>query len=167
MQRIFLAFYASLVVIVLPAQAVASEADYGDELTVHFTLKLPDNSIVTTTRDKEPLQLILGETAIVKGLEAELHGMEPGEKKQIVVPPDLGYGPYNNKKLVTVDRDSIPAQNISPGMMLEGIDPETKKKVRSRVVQVKPDVIVLDFNHPMAGKELHFDVELVEVIEKH
>lgn len=149
--------------ILLPTSVLAREVKPGDKITLHFTLRLPEGGLVTTTRSSKPMTVTLGETALVEGLQEGILGMNEGESKTIVVPPEKGYGARNEKKVLTVKRDSLPEQSLAPGMMLEGIDPESNKKVRTRVVQVKPDVVVLDFNHPMAGKELHFDVEVLSV----
>ena len=151
------------VLCILPSVAMAREVKAGDQITLHFTLRLSEGRLVTTTRSSKPMTVTLGETALVPGLEEGILGMEEGESRTIVVPPEKGYGTHRKDKVLSVKRDSLPDQQLSPGMMLEGVDPETKKKVRTQVLQVKPDVVVLDFNHPMAGKELHFDVEVLSV----
>ena len=110
-----------------------------------------------------PLTYLHGEGQIVPGLESALEGLSAGDKKQVTVPPKDGYGEHDSRGVQEVDRTAFPPGfEATPGLELtaEGEDGEPVPFV---IREVRGDKIVIDLNHPLAGKTLHFDVQVVEV----
>ena len=130
----------------------------GMKVTMDYTLTLPDNTVADSTDGQEPLSYVHGQREIIPGLEKALTGMKPGEKRQIIVPADQAYGPYDEKNKVTVAKDKVP-ENIKVGSLLRARDGGQPV----RVVEVNDKTVVLDTNHPLAGKDLRFDVKIISV----
>jgi FKBP-type peptidyl-prolyl cis-trans isomerase SlyD len=130
-----------------------------------FTLRLDDGQVVGSSEEAEPLQFLQGHGQIIPGLETALTGMELGQEKDVVVEPDEGYGERNPEALQLVPKDAFPADvELSPGMGLQMRDQEGRV-FQAYVVDIRDDGVVLDFNHPLAGKTLHFHVKVVELRE--
>ena len=136
----------------------------GKQVTLEYTLKLDDQSVVDTNVGKEPLKVTQGSHQIVPGVEKALEGMAVGEKKQVTVAPTEGYGTVDPKAFQEVDKKLVPAEAQKVGTQLEGKTAEGRK-VFPRVSQVKTDTVVLDFNHPLAGRTLHFDLQVLDVAQ--
>jgi len=140
-----------------------SQAKSGDTVKVHYTGKLEDGSVFDTSDTSTPLEFTIGSGQIIPGFEEAVIGMQPGEKKTITIPSDQAYGPYYQEMLQTVDRTTIP-QNIElePGMQLRVVGADNQAFVVT-VVEVNENSVTLDANHPLAGEDLTFDVELVDI----
>ncbi len=140
-----------------------SQAKSGDTVHVHYTGKLSDGSVFDTSNGRDPLAFQLGKGMVVPGFETAVTGMEVGEKKTVTFPSDEAYGPRLDQLVFTVPRENLP----------EGYDPkegerlgmETKDGRQMDVVVIKADAasVQLDANHPLAGEDLTFHVELVEI----
>jgi FKBP-type peptidyl-prolyl cis-trans isomerase 2 len=142
---------------------VAEQAGTGDTVKVFFTSKLEDGTVLDTSAGKDPLQFTIGKGQVIEGLEKAVTGMTPGESKTVIIPPEEAFGRYLQEKAQTVPRDHFP-ENIQPavGMKFE-IRQEDGKTNTIRVTGVTDTEVTLDSNHPLAGKELLFDIELIEV----
>lgn len=127
------------------------------KVTLEYTLMLSDNQVVDSTAGQEPITYVHGQREIVPGLEKALTGMKPGETKRIAVPALEAYGPYDPKKRITVPKDKIPA-GAKAGTRLR-----SKEGQETTVLEVKGDSVVVDTNHPLAGKNLVFDVKILKV----
>ena len=136
----------------------------GKQVTLEYTLKLDDQSVVDTNVGGEPLKLTQGNHEVVPGLEKALEGMAVGEKKNVTIAPTEAYGTVDPKAFQEVDRKMVPAGAQKVGTQLEGKTTDGRT-VYPRIAEVKNDTIVLDFNHPLAGKTLHFDVKVLEVAQ--
>ncbi len=136
----------------------------GKKVTLEYTLKLDDQSVVDSNVGGEPLKVIQGKHELVPGLEKALEGMAAGEKKKITVAPTDAYGTVDPKAFQEVDRKMVPSDAQKVGMQLEGTTTDGRK-VFPRISEVKNDTVVLDFNHPLAGKTLHVDVKVLEVAQ--
>jgi FKBP-type peptidyl-prolyl cis-trans isomerase SlyD len=132
------------------------------QVSIEYTLKLDDDSVVDTNVKADPLTFTFGSGQIIPGLEKELEGMKAGENKKVTVSPEEGYGESNPKALVEVDKDKIPEGALKVGAMLQGQSADGAS-VYARVSEVRDSTVVLDHNHPLAGKTLHFDVKIMEV----
>lgn len=132
-------------------------------VTLAYTLRLDDDEIVDSSDRHEPFQYVHGTGSIVPGLEAALTGLEPGQKRHIVVEPEQGYGEYIEGTLIEVPLEMFPA-GVEPeiGMAVYLQDPNGGV-VPFFIADVTEDHIVLDANHPLAGERLHFDVEILDV----
>ncbi|MBK8278596.1 MAG: peptidylprolyl isomerase [Nitrospira sp.] len=134
----------------------------GKQVTLEYTLKLDDQSVVDTNVGGEPIKVMQGKHEIVPGLEKALEGMAPGEKKKVTVPPTEAYGTVDPKAFQEVDRKMVPVAAQKVGAQLEGTTNDGQK-VYPRISEVKNETVVLDFNHPLAGKTLYFDVKVLDV----
>lgn len=136
----------------------------GKEVTLEYTLKLDDQSLVDSNVGGEPLKLTQGSHQLIPGVEKAIEGMTAGEKKKFTVAPTEGYGAVDPNAFQEIDKKLVPAEAQKVGTQLEGKTAEGQK-VFPRVSQVKADTVVLDFNHPLAGKTLHFDVQVLDVAQ--
>lgn len=138
------------------------QAKSGDTVKVHYTGKLEDGTEFDSSQGKEPLEFTLGEGRIIPGFEQAVMGMNPGDNKTVDIPADQAYGPYREDWVMVVDREQLPS-NIEPEV---GQQLQVRQGDQAFVVQVT-DVsdgeVTLDRNHPLAGEDLTFDIELVEV----
>lgn len=134
----------------------------GKQVSIHYTLKV-EGEIIDTSRERDPLTYIHGEGHIIPGLSRELEGLEAGDTKNVEVAPEDGYGNIDPGAIREVPRAQLPA-DLEPqiGMTLQAGTPDGKQQL-IRVVGVKDSSIMVDLNHPLAGKTLTFDVEVVSV----
>jgi peptidylprolyl isomerase len=141
-----------------------AQAKTGDTVHVNYTGKLADGTIFDTSRDRHPVQFTIGKGQLIAGFEQAVIGMNKGESKTIVIPADQAYGPRLEENVVAVDRKNLPAGlNAEVGQRLE-ITQTDDKTVLVTVVEVSEASMTLDANHPLAGKDLTFDIELVGII---
>jgi FKBP-type peptidyl-prolyl cis-trans isomerase SlyD len=136
----------------------------GKEVSLEYTLRLENEEVVESNVGDQPLKYIHGKNQIIPGLESALEGMQVGESKEVTVLPENAYGPVMPEAFQEVPRDRIPADAQQVGARLQGRDPNGQV-VHARVAQVKDESLVLDFNHPLAGKTLVFAVKVVAVAE--
>ncbi len=134
----------------------------GKTVTMNYTLKV-DGNVVDSSNGKEPLQYTQGQHMLIPGLEKQLAGLKAGDKKHIEVKSDEAYGPVNDKLFMEVPRSSLPP-DLTPkvGMVLQ-MQSAGGRPMPGVITEVKDKTIVLNFNHPLAGKDLSFDVEIVNV----
>jgi FKBP-type peptidyl-prolyl cis-trans isomerase 2 len=134
----------------------------GKSVKVQYTLKV-DGKVVDSSVGREPLQFTAGSHQIIPGFEKAVMGMKVGQKKSFSVSPAEGYGPEDPKAIKSVPKNQIPP-DIKPkaGMLLD-TQGKNGQRVPVRVVKVKKDVVVINFNHPLAGKTLNYDVEVLEI----
>jgi FKBP-type peptidyl-prolyl cis-trans isomerase SlpA len=131
-------------------------------VTVNYTGKLEDGTIFDTSlvEGREPLKAKLGEGQLIPGFESGLIDMTMGENKTIDINPTEAYGEYNDELIVEVPKNNVP-ENVEVGMMLQTFGPMGPSIVK--VLEIKDEVVVLDANHPLAGKKLTFELEVVGV----
>jgi FKBP-type peptidyl-prolyl cis-trans isomerase SlpA len=134
----------------------------GDNVKVHYTGKLEDGSIFDTSlaEGREPLETTLGQGQLIKGFEAGLIDMTEGEKKTIEIESADAYGEHNPEMINEIPKAQVP-EGVKEGEMLQGMGP--MGPVNVKVVEVKDETVVLDANHPLAGKKLIFDLEVVSI----
>lgn len=136
----------------------------GDVVKVHYTGKLINGEQFDSSVDREPLEFTVGAGQMIKGFDAAMPGMNLGEKKTINIAPEDGYGPRSEEAIIPFPKENVPADmKLEPGMQLT-LSNQAGQPVPVTVVEVKDDVIVLDANHFLAGQELIFDIELVEIL---
>lgn len=129
----------------------------GLKVSIEYTLTLPDKSIADSNVGAAPFAYIQGAHQIVPGLEKALAGMMVGQQKRVDVPAEQGYGAYDNNARLTVDKTKVPP-DLKIGTMLRSPDGRTVT-----VLEVSEKSVVLDLNHPLAGKNLVFDVKILKV----
>ncbi|MHC4321517.1 MAG: FKBP-type peptidyl-prolyl cis-trans isomerase, partial [Planctomycetota bacterium] len=134
----------------------------GKQVSIEYTLTLEDETVVDSNVGAEPLTFIQGSHNIIPGLENSLDGMKIGDSKQVTVKPEDAYGPVNKDAVSEVEKDQIPQESLKVGTVLQGQNPDGRVII-ARVVEIKEDTVLLDYNHPLAGKTLNFDVKILAV----
>ena len=138
-------------------------AKKGDTVKVHYTGKLKDDTVFDSSRERDPLEFTVGGGQMIKGFDQAVEGMEVGESKQVEIPSAEAYGERSDEAMVEVDKAQLPENmNAEVGMQLEATSPDGRRQILV-IHEVKESSVVLDGNHPLAGKELIFDIELVKV----
>jgi len=134
----------------------------GRTVNLNYTLKV-DGKVFETSIGNRPLQFKVGSHQVIPGFEEAIMGMKAGQKKSFKISPEKGYGPRDPNAIRSVPKTQIPP-DIKPkaGMILD-TKGKDGQRVPVRVVEVKKDVVIINFNHPLAGKTLNYDVEVLEV----
>lgn len=136
----------------------------GDVVRVHYTGKLNNGEQFDSSVGREPLEFTVGAGQMIKGFDAAMPGMNVGEKKTINIAPEDGYGEKSEDAIIEFPKENIPEDmKLEAGMPLTLTNQEGQP-VPVIVIEVKDDVVILDANHFLAGQELVFDIELVEII---
>ena len=153
----------------------------GDRVRIHFTGKLEDGTIFDTTIEEAgcssdgcasddcgcetgPMELTIGSEGFFPQIEAALVGMAPGEKKTIVIPAEEAFGEYDEENIVIIGRDQFP-DDLTPEVDMDlELDGEDGESIVGTVVEVTDENVTLDANHPLAGEDLIFDLELVAIL---
>jgi peptidylprolyl isomerase len=140
-----------------------AKAKTGDKVKVHYTGKLDDGTVFDSSEGKDPLEFTLGEGNIIPGFEKAVEGMETGASDTVQIEAENAYGPYQEEMVFAVPITDVP----------EELDPKVGEQLQVRqqdgstvtvlVKEVDEKEVTLDANHPLAGKQLTFDIELVEI----
>lgn len=130
-------------------------------ITFHYTLRDAGGRVLDTSRGGEPMPIIEGGGQIIDGLEEALRTMVAGDKRQVVVPPERGYGLREADLVQKVPKARLPVDDIKVGDQFQ-TGPDRQAPIVT-VVAIEGDEVLLDANHPLAGQELHFEVEVVAV----
>jgi len=134
----------------------------GDTVRVHYTGTLADGTVFDSSRDREPLEFIPGRKMLIEGFEKALMGRQAGERVQVTIPAAEAYGDVDESLLFRVPLAEVPAHiTPTPGLQLSLSAPEGDMEVT--ITHVDADMVVLDANHPLAGKDLIFEIEVVSV----
>ena len=140
-----------------------AEAKQGDTVKVHYTGKLEDGNVFDTSADRDPLEFTIGSGQVIPGFDQLVTGLSPGESKTQKIAAEHAYGPHLKEMEVEVPREEIPA-NLDPKVgdqyQLQG----NGQTFRVRVISVSEKSVTMDGNHPLAGKDLTFEVSLVEIV---
>jgi len=139
------------------------KAATGNTVKIHYTGKLEDGTVFDTSEWRDPLMFTIGRKEMIPGFEAGVIGMEAGEKKMVKIPPDAAYGPYRDDLVLAFPREHVPADvelEIGGKFSLKG---EDNQMISVVVKAISDDTVTLDANHELAGKDLIFDIEVVEV----
>ncbi|MCP9482721.1 peptidylprolyl isomerase [Shimia sp. CNT1-13L.2] len=138
-------------------------AKSGDKVRIHYTGTLSDGSVFDSSEGREPLEFTLGSGQVIPGFDAGVTGMSVGEKKTVEIPCDQAYGPSHPEAIQDVPREQIPAEiPLEVGLQLQMQAP-TGQVVPVTVVKITEEAVTLDANHALAGKDLTFALELVEI----
>lgn len=135
----------------------------GDTVQVHYTGTLADGTEFDSSRDRAPLEFTVGEGQVIPGFEEVVRGLEAGDTETATLQPEDAYGERDEQRLIEVERDQLPDE-IEPeiGMQLE-IQQPNGRPARVSITEIGEENVTLDANHPLAGKELTFEIEVLEV----
>ncbi len=141
-----------------------AKAKLGDTVKVHYTGKLDDGVEFDSSSGREPLKFTLGSKQVIEGFEKGVIGMEVNETKTLTVPSEEAYGPYHKELALDIPVEQFPP-HIQPevGQQLQLTQPDGQP-INVMVTQVTETTVTLDANHPLAGKDLTFDIQLVEIV---
>jgi FKBP-type peptidyl-prolyl cis-trans isomerase SlyD len=140
----------------------ASVIQEGSIVSIEYTLTDDAGAVIDTNVGKEPLTFIEGAGQIVKGLERELNGLKVGDQKKVQVKPEDGYGLPDKSLFHEIPRDKIPPEGQKAGAMLMSKAPDGRT-IPMRVAEVRDQTVIVDLNHPLAGKMLNFDVKIKDI----
>jgi len=141
-----------------------AQAQKGDKVKVHCLGKLEDGTTFFNTAQQDPMEVTVGAGQVIPGFDRALEGMASGEKKTIDIPPDDAYGPRREEMVQDITRDKIPPDlNPKVGDTLN-LQHESGQAIPVRVTNVSDSTVTLDANHPLAGKNLTFDIHLIDII---
>ena len=140
-----------------------SKAKNDDKVKVHYTGTLEDGTVFDSSREREPLEFTVGGGEMIKGFDAAVVGMAVGESKKFTIPAADAYGERRDEMIFDVERSQLP----------EGMEPEVGQHLQTQaegghpvileIVAVEESSVTLDGNHPLAGKDLNFDIEIIEI----
>ena len=136
--------------------------DTGKKVKINFTMK-SEGEILETTEGKTPFEFTYGENPMIPGLQEVLKGLKAGDKKQLSLTPENAFGYADPKAIVEFPKSKFKEKDLEAGMILNG-QGQGGVPLRGVIKEVKADTIVLDFNHPLAGKNLDLDLEVIEVV---
>lgn len=138
-------------------------AKNGDLVFVHYTGKFDSGEVFDSSSDGDPLYFIIGEGNIIEGFEKAIIGMKIGDKKTVNLSPEQGYGIHEEEKIISVDRGNF-GEEFEPEIDLQlSLQMENGERAIATVVDFDDESVTLDMNHPLAGENLNFDLELVDI----
>ena len=140
-----------------------SQAKSGDSVKIHYTGRTTDGTVFDSSQGREPLSFTLGGGEVIPGFDDAVSGMSVGESKNVTIPMDRAYGPRVDQLIIEVPRSQVPPDlepEVDQRLQMSGPNGEM---VVVKVVEVADDFIKLDANPPLAGEDLNFDIELMEI----
>ena len=141
-----------------------AQAENGDTVKVHYKGKFDDGTVFESTLNHNPVQFVIGQGERIPGFEEALIGMSPGDQKTTRVPADEAHGPHNKELLVQVSRNEFPADlKLEAGQWIKVRQPDGADLILT-VIDVCESSVTLDANHPLAGKDLTFDIQLIQIL---
>lgn len=135
---------------------------HDSEVTLHFTVKLPGGEIVDSTAGKSPATFKVGDGSLLPGFEQSLFGLKAGDQRSFEIEPERGFGPGNPQNVQSVPRGQFNEMELEPGLLVIFQD-AAGGEMPGVVKTVHDSTVDVDFNHPLAGKTITFDVEIISV----
>lgn len=136
----------------------------GDKIKVHYHGKLTTGETFDSSEGREPLEFEVGSGMVIKGFDDGVTGMNVGDKKTINIPFNEAYGPRNPEMVIEMPKDKFPKDmELEVGLPL-GMSDQNGQQFNVTIVEIKEEAVMLDANHPLAGQDLIFDLELVEIV---
>ncbi|MBT3878427.1 MAG: peptidylprolyl isomerase [Candidatus Scalindua sp.] len=136
----------------------------GKKVSIEYALKLEDKSVIDSNVGAGPLTFMQGSHELLPALENALEGMKIGECKQITVMPEEGYGPVDKNAVIELDKEQFLQDELEIGTVLQSLNSDGQP-IYAQVAEIKEKTILLDFNHPLAGKTLYFDIKILDIQE--
>lgn len=141
-----------------------AKAKNGDKVKVGYTLTLNDNTVVENTDEHKPIEFTINSGEAIPGFEQAVIGMSPGESKSVKIPPEKAYGEHRDELIMEVDRKDLPEDfEAEVGQHLR-VESEKSEPFMVTVTDTSESKVTMDANHPLAGKTLNFEIELLEIL---
>ncbi|MCI5138299.1 MAG: peptidylprolyl isomerase [Candidatus Electrothrix sp. AR1] len=134
----------------------------GKTVIIDYTLSLKNGDIIETTYDEEPVTYVQGTGEIIDGLEQAVAGLEKGTKKDIILPVDQAFGAHDPEALIEIPQTDLPPESLVPETLIHANGPKGQT-INGKVLEVKENTVLIDFNHPLAGQELYCAVHIIDV----
>jgi FKBP-type peptidyl-prolyl cis-trans isomerase SlpA len=135
----------------------------GTKVTLHFSLRLPEGDIIDSNFDREPATFTVGDGNLLQGFEQSLFGLQEGDNKTLVIKPEQGFGQRNPNNIQEIARGQFAADvQLEEGLVLSFADAQ-KTELPGVVKRFNDEVVVVDFNHPLAGRDILFDVAILKI----
>ena len=142
-----------------------AQAKSGDAVKVHYTGTLNNGQVFDSSKERAPLEFVLGTGMVIAGFDAAVTGLEPGDSITKTIPVDEAYGPYQKEMVADIEKANIPADfELEVGQRLQMQAPGGEVMAVT-ITDMKGEMVTLDGNHPLAGQDLTFELELVEIVE--
>lgn len=142
---------------------IMQKVETGNTVKVHYTGKLEDGQVFDTSADREPLEFQIGKGQMIPGFEVGIMGMELKEKKTISIPSEQAYGPIKDELFFDIKKEQLP-EGLEPKVGMELVSKhQDGSEAIVKVSELKDDLVTIDANHPLAGKDLVFDIEVVGI----
>ena len=141
-----------------------SKVGTGDTVRVHYSCMLEDGTLIDDSRNGAPLQFILGQGHVIPGFEEAILEMDLNEEKTLKVPMEKAFGPHKEENIVVVKRENFPGNlKLEVGQQLQLQLTDGTPRIVS-VIDLTDNIVTLDTNHPLSGKDLIFDIKLLEIV---
>jgi FKBP-type peptidyl-prolyl cis-trans isomerase 2 len=141
-----------------------AQAKNGDTVTVHYTGRFADGTVFDTSVSGEPLEFTVGERQVIPGFEQAVQGMEVGHTKTVNIPSEDAYGDHDEDLVFQLEPDAFPTDlELEVGQQLQ-LDQPDGRVIHLRVAEITESMVTLDANHPLAGEDLTFELELVGIV---
>ena len=134
----------------------------GKKVTLHFAIKLEDGEVVDSTFDKSPATFSVGDGNLLEGFELALHGLKPGDESTLRIVPEQAFGMPNPNNVQVISRDRFKDLELEPGLMIAFAD-AGQSELPGMIKSFDAEEVTVDFNHPLAGRTLYFDVNILDV----
>lgn len=135
----------------------------GSEVLMHFSLSLADGTVADSTNEGEPLRFVMGDGTLIEGLELVLYGLKQGDRQCLSIEPRDAFGFPDEENIHTLPRSEFPADIQLEAGLIIGFTTPSGEEVPGAIREIREDEVVVDFNHPLAGNEIIFDVEILEI----
>ena len=132
------------------------------QVTLHFAIKLDNGDVVDSTFDKQPAIFTVGDGSLLPGFEQALYGLKAGDKRSLPIGPEQGFGQGNPQNIQVMPRAQFADMELSEGLLIIFND-AANAELPGVVKAFDANQVTIDFNHPLAGKDLTFDVEIIDV----
>jgi len=160
--HIFLAVILMIGVMITGCSAAV--AKNGDTVRVNYTGKLADGTIFDSSAGREPLEFTVGAGQVIPGFDNAVLGMKVGEKKTVTIPVDEAYGPRRDEQIVEISREKLPS-DMTPEVGQQLVMKQSDgREIVVVITKVSDETVTIDANHPLAGKDLTFEIELVKIL---
>lgn len=134
-------------------------------VTLHFSVSLSSGELVDSTKGKNPATFTFGDGSLLPGFEESLIGLKRGDRRSVILPPEKAFGEWNENNVQPMPRKNFSADlELAPGLILSFAD-ANKAELPGVVKEFNDDEVVIDFNHPLAGRELIFEVDIISVVQ--